>query len=269
MRSPNETYSRASGPWLPFGSDVLELIDKVTDYWDRRCGGFSGAVIDEIDNGDNPRREEIVSRLGLKNGTRLLDVGCGPGYYEMLLADTGAELHAVDYSQGMVDKARENLASKGINADVRQMNALDLDYPDGYFDAVVSRNVLWGLTEPVRAYSEILRVLRPGGRAYILDGNYYLHLFDESYRRPPAPPRSGGRDMPGSHFKFNKDQVDFKEIEILAQDLPLSRVRRPQWDVDVLCGMDCAEIDIRPVKAGVDRRVVTAFEIFIVKEDMQ
>ena len=70
---------------------LMELKDQVADYWNRRSSGFSDAVMDEIRNGTNPSRDVILEGLGIGPGSKVLDVGCGPGYYEMLLGDVGAE----------------------------------------------------------------------------------------------------------------------------------------------------------------------------------
>ena len=247
----------------------MDLKDQVADYWDRRSSGFSEAVKDEIRNGANPSRDEIISWLGIGAGSKVLDIGCGPGYFEMLLGGTGAEFYAIDYSREMVVKATENAAKAGVAADIRRMDAQRLDFPDSMFDAVVSRNVLWSLTDPESAYREMLRVMKPGARAYVADGNYYLHLHDGSYRRKLLPRPNAPDQRAGSHYKFNKDQVDFKEIEDLALDLPASSRRRPQWDADVLASLPCTEIrmKLRRFESVSGGSLVGSFEIFFTKED--
>lgn len=220
----------------------MGLSEEIADYWSRRSSGFSDAVIDECVNGDGRVRDMLVSELGIGPGSRVLDAGSGPGFFEMVLEGTGAELHAVDFSEAMVEKARENAPS----AIVRRMDVQSLEYPDGFFDAVVSRNVLWSLTDPAKAYSEIVRVMKPGAKALVIDGNYYLGLYDERYARQNEPcPRNPGTDRPGSHAKFNRGDVDFREMENLALGLPLSRVLRPVWDLEVLCGLPVSEVGFR------------------------
>ncbi len=247
----------------------MELKDQVADYWDRRSSGFSEAINDEIKNGTNPSRLEITEALGIRAGARVLDVGCGPGYFEMLLGRTGAEFYAIDYSKDMVERARDNISKAGFAADVRHMDAQRLDFQDGMFDAVVSRDVFWSLPDPEAAYREMLRVMKPGAKAYIRDGNYYLHLHDETYRRKPAPRLEHVGNQAGSHYKFNDGQVDFKEIEDLALDLPASSHRRPQWDADILASLPCSEIRIkmRRFESVKGESLVGSFEIFFTKED--
>ena len=244
----------------------MELQERITDYWNRRSPGFSAAVMDEITNGDGAHVQEAARKLGVRAGAKVLDVGCGPGYFEMLLGGTGAEFHAIDYSEGMAEAAKANIAAGGIEADVRRMDAQDLDYPDSFFDAVVSRNVLWSLPYPEAAYREMARVMKPGAKAYVCDGNYYLHIYDEPYRRRIR--RDKGEEKAGSHCKFNNGDVDFKEIEELAKDLPCSRVRRPQWDVEMLCSLPVSDIEVKVRRFDTEDggRLIGFFELFFTKE---
>ncbi len=250
---------------------LMELKDQVADYWNRRSSGFSDAVMDEIRNGTNPSRDVILEGLGIGPGSKVLDVGCGPGYYEMLLGDVGAEMHAIDYSEDMVEKARANVLKSGFAADVRQMDAQSLDYPDGCFDAVLSRNVLWSLPDPETAYREMLRVMKPGARAYVCDGNYYLHLHDEAYRRKRPRAAELAEKAVGSHYRFNDDKVDFREMDAIASSLPASARRRPQWDCEILMSLPCSEIRtrLRRFVSVDDESLVGSFEIIFTKEDSQ
>ncbi|MBP5203238.1 MAG: class I SAM-dependent methyltransferase [Candidatus Methanomethylophilaceae archaeon] len=247
----------------------MELKDQIADYWDRRSLGFSAAVKDEILNGTNASGPEIVRELGIREGVKVLDVGCGPGYFEMLLGDTGAEFHAIDYSQNMVEAARANLAERGIEAEVRRMDAQSLEYPDRTFDAVISRSVFWSLPDPEAAYREMLRVMKPGARAYLSDGNFYLHTHDSTYRRKRLPEKAKREPVAGSHERFNYGNVDFKEIEILAEGLPCSSRVRPQWDLGVLCDLPCSDVRarIRRFDSEDGRRLAGSFELFFTKEE--
>lgn len=88
---------------------------------------------------------------------RLLDVGCGTGELGRYAAAEGIEVHGVDVDEGAVAKA----------AAFEQAICLDLDrddlpYEDGFFDAVLARDVFEHLRDPARAAREVRRVLRPG-----------------------------------------------------------------------------------------------------------
>lgn len=103
--------------------------------------------------------------LGRQRFARVLDVGCGTGYLGLGLAHSGQarELHLCDLSPGMLSRARENAARLGVDAVFTRATASQLPYPDGFFDAVVTRGVLHHLHDLSAALTEWRRVVRPGG----------------------------------------------------------------------------------------------------------
>ena len=131
----------------------------------------------------------------------------------------------------MLDQARENCSRYGVDAEFMRMDAQHLDFDDDSFDVVISRNLVWDLESPRGAYREWLRVVRPGGKLMVFDGNHYLYIYDEEY----AEVREGDRRISAEHDHMNG--VDASIMERIARKLPLSRERRPQWDVDTLIEM--------------------------------
>ena len=100
---------------------------------------------------------------------RVLEVGCGTGFFLLNLAQAGfiGEAHCTDISSGMVAQCVENGRQLGIAVDGRVADAEALPYADNSFDLVIGHAVLHHLPDLDAAFSEFARVLRPGGRLVI------------------------------------------------------------------------------------------------------
>lgn len=99
------------------------------------------------------------------SGGRVLDVGCGTGSLVVKLALLGYEVYGIDMSQECLDITSKRLNSLQVmnKGEVRKGNALEIDYPDGFFDAIIAAEVLEHLEEDYLAVKEFYRLLRPGG----------------------------------------------------------------------------------------------------------
>lgn len=99
------------------------------------------------------------------NGTRILDVGCGTGYFTRLLTEGDEQVTAVglDIEEPFIDYAREMASEQGLPIEFLTGDALALPFEDESFDLVVSHTFFTSIPDPVKAMSEMKRVLRPGG----------------------------------------------------------------------------------------------------------
>jgi arsenite methyltransferase len=117
------------------------------------------------------RRELVYAALRPKEGARILDVGCGPGFYVAeLLERVGPEgfVVGVDRSAEMLALARQRAGGHG-NVDFREGEATAVPVDDGAFDGALAVQVLEYVHDVDRALAELHRALRPAGRVVIWD----------------------------------------------------------------------------------------------------
>ena len=122
----------------------------------------------------------------LSGGARVVDIGSGAGTDLLLAArHVGSSGHAigVDMTAEMRDRAREGARECGLtHVEVLEGDATSLPLDDGSVDVVISNGVLNLVPEKERAFAEIARVLRPGGRLQIADIVTGVELSEEIRR---------------------------------------------------------------------------------------
>ena len=111
-----------------------------------------------------PEMEPLVRKwCHVKPDSRVLDIGCGTGYFTRLLAKEGAQVTGLDIEQPFIEYAVRQNEKDDLRVSYVQGDALDLPFEDESFDVVASHAFLTMIPDPVRAVFEMLRVLRPGG----------------------------------------------------------------------------------------------------------
>jgi ubiquinone/menaquinone biosynthesis C-methylase UbiE len=115
-----------------------------------------------------PFRADLVSRLHLRKGEKVLDLGTGPGEPALTIAElVGSTGHVtgIDLSENMIAIARRVASARSVpNADFRVMDSSSLQFEDGIFDAAISSFGFQIFSDPERAARETRRVLKPNGR---------------------------------------------------------------------------------------------------------
>jgi phosphatidylethanolamine/phosphatidyl-N-methylethanolamine N-methyltransferase len=110
-------------------------------------------------------RRELWSRLLAE---RILEVGVGTGK-NMPYYPQGAQVTAIDLSEGMLARARHHAQELGIDVDLRHMDVLRLAFPQDTFEAAVATFVFCSVPVPVKGLQELGRAVKPGGDIWLLE----------------------------------------------------------------------------------------------------
>ncbi len=150
--------------------DAKETISK---YWDWRSQTYTNGICGFQDEEKSVWKNELRAVLNGDGGLRVLDVGTGPGFLALILAEMGHTVTGVDISAGMLDRARDNARMMNLDADFRHADAEMLPFEDESFDLLVNRHLLWTLPDPRKAVEEWARILKPEGRVLAIDGAWF------------------------------------------------------------------------------------------------
>jgi 2-polyprenyl-3-methyl-5-hydroxy-6-metoxy-1,4-benzoquinol methylase len=173
---------------------------------------------------------EALSDAGIGPGARILDAGCGQGWYLQALAAQGYRVTGIDLSLGQLHAARHALAKPGApstaDLELAAASTLRLPFRTGAFDAAIAINVLHHVGDAAvqrSALEELARVVRPGGLVFVheistvnpLHRLYMSYLFPllrsidlgtEHWLDPQRLPSTGGLVLQGvRHYTFLPD----------------------------------------------------------------
>jgi 2-polyprenyl-3-methyl-5-hydroxy-6-metoxy-1,4-benzoquinol methylase len=210
------------------------VIEKsIENYWDNRADGYSEHVKKEMADKKKQAWGYLITEHTQGKKLNVLDVGTGPGFFAILLAEMGHKVTAVDASEAMLCQARKNAACAGVNIQFVQGDAQQIDQASESFDLIVSRNLTWTLPDPKGAYREWRRLLKQDGKMLVFDANWYLRLskseFQEQYEHCFKQATDQG-------FSERVSEQQYKRCEEIARTLPLTYENRPGWDIVALEG---------------------------------
>jgi 2-polyprenyl-3-methyl-5-hydroxy-6-metoxy-1,4-benzoquinol methylase len=119
--------------------------------------------------------ERILGRIQPPPGSVFLEIGCGGGFHAMRLARRGYRVKAVDFSDAVLDVARDNVRAAGLEdlVDVGREDLIELSYEDRTFDYALCWGVLMHVPEVERAIEQLSRVIAPGGHLIVHEGNVH------------------------------------------------------------------------------------------------
>ncbi|HLI00141.1 MAG TPA: class I SAM-dependent methyltransferase [Acidimicrobiales bacterium] len=202
----------------------MGILDEIRSYWDT-----DAATYDDVPNHRPTAAAEraawagAMARLLPPPPARVLDVGAGTGFLSLIAARLGHKVTALDLSPGMLSKLRASADAEGLGVEIVEGQADEP--PEGPFDAVMERHVLWTLPDPVGAL-RAWRASVPLGRLLLVEG-IYGRVDPVEYARTYA--RNTLRKLarqPASHHAVYTPE--------LAANLPLARGVEPSRLVELV-----------------------------------
>jgi 2-polyprenyl-3-methyl-5-hydroxy-6-metoxy-1,4-benzoquinol methylase len=174
----------------------------------------------------NHWKRQLERCLDKEGKLNILDVGCGPGFFSIVLMSLGHQVKSIDGAEGMVSCAKKNIKQNGYSDNVQLEDAVKLSSEtEECFDAIVSRDVVWTLYNPKEAFIRWKEVLKPGGRIVIFDGNY--HYCEPSLKL------TLWRYFSNILIFFSEGRIRHEKKTVL-HDLPFCKVKRPEKDCEIL-----------------------------------
>ena len=227
--------------------EIVPVEDKkafIKEYWNDRAEGFADLRRKEFHSPKYQEwRQELIQHIEPvrhEDGRplRVLDIGCGPGFFSIILSQEGCTCHGIDMSPEMVKVAQElaleELDSTTDDSHHPQFSIMDCEhmtFPDESFDIVVARNVMWNLPHPEEAYKEWLRVLKPGGMLLNFDAEHAKGHHKMSQHQQHA------------HLGISNDLNE--RCHVMYHMLDISSSDRPRWDQSTLekLGIGLCQVD--------------------------
>jgi len=184
------------------------------EAWDGKEGAFWTAEAQRFDDGIARSHGPFLAAADIRKGDNVLDIGCGTGQSTCDAARLSVHgpVLGVDLSSPMLALARETATAEGLdNAKFQHADAQIYPFADAAFDVAISRMGSMFFGDPVAAFTNIHRALRPGGRLTMLTwqglaDNEWLTEFRSAMavgRHLPTPPP----DVPGPFSLSDPDRV--------------------------------------------------------------
>jgi amino acid adenylation domain-containing protein len=217
-----EAAVRPQGSFEAIVSRTRDIWNELGPWWDERIG-----------EDGNPESRDLllpaVDRLlAAKPGERILDVGCGNGWYARRLARAGARVVGFDFSEVLIDRARARTEALGLDISFQVIDATRdslTDLGERSFDAAICLMTLMDMADVEPLFGGLSRVLKPGGRlVFSIIHPDRGRLADASPLEPLI--QIGIAGQPVAHYYFHRplpmllDLAEQSGFELDAQEEP-------------------------------------------------
>ncbi|WP_374382552.1 class I SAM-dependent methyltransferase [Dongia sp.] len=149
------------------------LKEEIRQYWSDRATTFDLAFGHRLPPGPEFDAWRAAITNHLDNAPRdVLELACGTGEVTRVLLSLGYRVTGLDFSEAMLATAKRKHLEKGEQVRFLLADAENTYLPAAGFDAIVCRHLVWTLTDPAAAFREWHRLLRPGGKLLMFDGDW-------------------------------------------------------------------------------------------------
>ena len=209
----------------------MQTKERVREFWSRNVNQFNQLNRDDV---GSPEFYAAAERLRFQYhdhlpplfdriakefpGGRLLEVGCSMGNDSVQLARRGMNVVGVDLTERAIELVKLRFDQEGLRGEFRVADAEQLPFEDGSFDVAYSFGVLHHTPNTPAAVREIHRVLRPGGKAFVM--LYHRRSLNALAHRITGIPLDGSREDPCPVEDTYTARAarrlfqDFREVEI-------------------------------------------------------
>jgi ubiquinone/menaquinone biosynthesis C-methylase UbiE len=197
--------------------NAAEETERVREVQDKHAGGYD-------------RQMRFFDRVLFAGGREwacshaqgdVLEIAVGSGR-NLPFYPPGVKLTAIEFSPEMLAIARKRAEETASQADLREGDAQALEFEDGSFDTVVLTLALCTIPDDRKAATEVLRVLRPGGRFVLM----------EHVRSPVLPVRAVQRILDPLAVRFEADHLVREPLDYLADvGFEIESVNRSRWGI--------------------------------------
>ena len=187
-------------------------------YWNIRSRAYGALRQKELSGPDKGAwKKFLLERLPSGKDLRILDVGTGPGFLAILMAEAGFEVTALDFSPSMLEKAEENAKREGVSIRFMEGDAMNLPFEEE-FDGIISRNLTWNLPDVPKAYESWRKALKKGGVLLNMDSDY-----------GPVDFTVTSKLAKNAHHGVDAELI--QTCQDLKDAIRISTHTRPAWDV--------------------------------------
>ena len=162
------------------GKDDIQA--RITGFWSTIASDYEahGGNVPARDSAEFRLWVEAIARLLPKAPSCVLDLATGTGFVALIAAGLGHEVTAIDLAEPMLAEARKAAAQKHLSVAFATGDVVAPAFAAASFDAVINRHLFWTLRDPGAALSAWRRLLKPGGRAIVVDGFWFKPVSDDA-----------------------------------------------------------------------------------------